>query len=352
VILKLARKRGLKRAREAEIASALAAARDLEAEGRAVDAIDLLTGANRAHRDAEIERRLVGLRHEAFATLNGGGMAEQPTPGSLPETDGVPRVEPADLTPDLLRAAILRNGCLHVRGLVPESRASELVGLIDQAFEGSDANAAGAPESRTTPWYEPFTPRPEYSLGSGRSWVRNQGGVWAADSPRVMFELLDTFEQVGLKSLITAYLGERPAFSANKSTLRRVSPSERGGDWHQDGAFLGQGIRALNIWLSLSHCGLDAPGLDVVPRRLEGIVGAGTSGGNFSWSAGTDAVEQISKEAAVVRPTFEPGDALLFDELFMHRTASDSEMTRDRYATESWFFAPSAYPERQVPLVY
>jgi hypothetical protein len=26
-------------------------------------------------------------------------------------------------------------------------------------------------------------------------------------------------------------------------------------------------------------------------------------------------------------------------------------MTRERYAIETWFFAPSAYPEKYVPLV-
>ncbi len=43
---------------------------------------------------------------------------------------------------------------------------------------------------------------------------------------------------------------------------------------------------------------------------------------------------------------------MLFDELFLHRTALDPAMTRTRHAIESWFFAPSAYPEGHVPLVW
>jgi hypothetical protein len=43
---------------------------------------------------------------------------------------------------------------------------------------------------------------------------------------------------------------------------------------------------------------------------------------------------------------------LLFDDLFLHRTAVDPAMTRDRYAIETWFFAPSAYPAGQIPLVF
>ena len=52
-----------------------------------------------------------------------------------------------------------------------------------------------------------------------------------------------------------------------------------------------------------------------------------------------------------MRPLFAPGDVLLFDHLFLHRTASEPTMTDTRYAIESWFFAPSAYPEKQVPIV-
>ena len=54
--------------------------------------------------------------------------------------------------------------------------------------------------------------------------------------------------------------------------------------------------------------------------------------------------------ADVVRPRFAAGDALLFDHLFLHRTAVGEHMTRERHAMETWFFAPSAYPKGQIPL--
>ena len=61
--------------------------------------------------------------------------------------------------------------------------------------------------------------------------------------------------------------GERPLISVQKTTLRKADPSVRGA-WHQDGAFMGE-VRSLNLWLSLSRCGDEAPGLDIVPRRLD-----------------------------------------------------------------------------------
>ena len=54
--------------------------------------------------------------------------------------------------------------------------------------------------------------------------------------------------------------------------------------------------------------------------------------------------EEAAGDAGIVRPIFEPGDALLFDELFLHQTGSDPSMPKPRYAIESWFFGGSAFP--------
>jgi hypothetical protein len=89
----------------------------------------------------------------------------------------------------------------------------------------------------------------------------------------------------------------------------------------------------------------------VVPRRFERLVETGTEGANFDWSVGPGVVDRLSAATPVRRPAFEPGDVLFFDDLFLHRTATDPAMTQDRYAIESWFFAPSAYPEGYIPLV-
>ena len=111
-------------------------------------------------------------------------------------------------------------------------------------------------------------------------------------------------------------------------------------------------VRALNIWLSLSHCGDDAPGLDLVPRRLDHIVPTGTEGAIFDWSVAPAMAEEAAGESGIVRPIFEPGDVLMFDELCLHSTALDPAMTKTRYAVESWFFGPSAFPVDYVPLAF
>ncbi len=327
--------------------------------GRALEELDGLVAANRTERRDETEARLVQIRNQAFAELGdprSDFAAPQPPPlGNDPDDDGLPSIAAADLTAPMIRGAILEYGCLIVRGLVEPARAAELQAGIDRVFESRDAHVDGAPVAETAPWYLPFVPDPEYaaSVAIGRGFVGKGSGVWTADSPRLLFELLDTYERAGLRRTITEYLGERPAISVNKGTLRRAAPQVGTEWWHQDGAFLGADIRSLNVWLALNHCGVDAPGLEVVPKRLEEIVDKGTEGADFDWSVGDAVVERVSG-GRLANPIFGPGDALLFDHLFLHRTGTTPEMTETRYATETWFFAPSAYPDpqEQVPLAF
>jgi ectoine hydroxylase-related dioxygenase (phytanoyl-CoA dioxygenase family) len=166
----------------------------------------------------------------------------------------------------------------------------------------------------------------------------------------MLFELCELLEETKMVELITSHLGERPALSANKCTLRRV-PVDTNTNWHQDGAFLGAEVRTLNVWLALSDCNGDAPGLEIVPRRLDTVLPSGTEGAMFDWSVSPEIVDEVSRSAPVVTPAFRAGDALLFDHLLLHRTAVEPGMTRERYAMEIWNFAPSDYPEGQIPVV-
>jgi hypothetical protein len=338
-----------------EAAEALAAAESLADEGRYLAAMELLTDSNRRGRDGEIEKRLVRLRNLAYEELD-RSPTEAPWPEEAPRPrdaeEQLPAVDPGDLTPEVVRDRILRYGCAYIPGLIPRQRADQLVEGIDRATELSHTHLSETPPPEDTPWYHPwpFFDNPE-AMAQTRTFVRDGGGVWTVESPRVMFDFLEILGEAGLRSLIRGYLGERPALTLKKSTLRKTTPLPRA-DWHQDGAFLGDDIRTINLWLCLSHCGDDAPGLDLVPRRFDRVLETGSGGAFFNWSAGEGTVEEAREDVPVLRPLFEPGDALLFDELFLHRTATDDSMTRDRFAIETWFFAPSLYPGDQIPFVW
>ena len=109
-------------------------------------------------------------------------------------------------------------------------------------------------------------------------------------------------------------------------------------------------VRALNLWLSLSRCGDESPGLDIVPRRLDELVAAQTDEALLDYQVSQKMAEDAAGDKPIVRPIFEPGDALLFDDLFLHKTGSDPSMPKPRYAIENWFFGGSAFPETYAPI--
>jgi hypothetical protein len=321
--------------------------------GRLLEAIDVLTDANRVRPDAAIESRLVRMRGAAFAQLD---RSPKPVPASdvAPlALDDLPALTPAELSPATLRQGILEHAAVWVRGLVPPPAVARLRDAIDRSIDAYDATVAGNASPDAVTWFDPLDIKDPWFA---RHWRRQANAVLTADSPRGLFEFLGIVHDVGIAKLLTQFFGERPALAAEKCTMFRVRVSEdpnmRVADWHQDGAFLGDGIRTINCWFALSRCGRDAPGMDIVPRRIERVLPLGEEGCHYDWTVSPATVARAFPGVRPSRPEFQEGDVLLFDELAVHRTAADEGMPNVRYAIESWFFAPSAYPDgRSTPLV-
>jgi hypothetical protein len=339
---------------------ALGAAGDLVADQKLADAIRLLTEVNRRCRDTRVEKRLVDLRFDAFRQTD-QARAHPVWPEHVEDLfpgEGIPEIAREQLTAERLRSGVTNHGSLLVRGLANRDQVEQLVSNIDKALAAFDAHAAGVDRPDLSGWFQPFTS----DRWSNRTKKRARGSVLAVDSPPALFDLIETLEQAGVGRLLRDYFGEPPMLLAKKATLRRVARDSKPGGWHQDGAFMGAGIRSLNLWLSLSHCGDDAPGLDVVGRRLDALVETG-DGAFAAWGVKPHVAEQVGA-GAIMRPIFDPGDALLFDHLTLHRTAVDAGMKNDRYAIETWLFAPSTYdammakggqsydPRDQLPILY
>src|SRR5262245_6264661 len=326
----------------------------LAEEGRLLEAIDALVDANRMRRDPSIESRLVRLRRAAFAELDRSRKPAAPALDVEPAAvDDLPPRTPAELSSHVLREGILRHGAVWVRGLVPPALVARLRDAIDRSFDAYDATVANQALPDTVAWFDPLDniKDPDFA----RDWRRQANAVLAADSPRGLFEFLQIVHDVGIARLLTEFFGERPTLAAEKCTMFRVSAKEprmRVADWHQDGAFLGDGIRTINCWFALTRCGRDAPGMDIMPRRIDRILPLGEEGCHFHWTVSPTTVARTFPGVRPWRPEFQEGDVLLFDEFAVHRTAAEEEMPNIRYAIESWFFAPSAYPDgRSTPLV-
>ncbi len=311
--------------------------------------IEELSEANRAapRRDLERElgrlRNLCGIRRIDGADSN--ATFPEPDFAALPDTV-LPEFTRDDVTPELLRAAILRDGCLLVRGLVPRSAAALFADQIDRSFTERDSHDDGKPWDEA--YYEEFTPDPRLGQEFARPWIKAGGGVLAVDSPLLSFEMVEMFRRARLPELVNGYLGEPPLITGQKTTLRKADPSVPGA-WHQDGKFMGP-VRALNLWLALSRCGDEAPGLDIVPRRLDDFVTTETDEAAFNNMISQRQAEEAAGDQPILRPIFEPGDALFFDEMFLHKTGSDVTMPNPRFAIESWFFGGSAFPMEYAPI--
>lgn len=313
------------------------------------DEIRGLTDANRATPDHILERRLLALRNiDGIRRLQARPASPRhPEPAALPTNGGrLPEIGGQEVTPQLLRAGILTHGCLLVRGLVPREEAVRFAEGIERAFMERERRDRGQPHDEGL--YSEFVPDPQYGEALARDWIKEGGGVLAVDSPHLFFEMREMFDSAGVLRLAEQYLGEPPLITAQKSTLRKAEPSVPGG-WHQDGKFMGE-VRALNLWLSLSRCGDEAPGLDIIPRRFEELVKTHTEEALLDYIVSQRVAEAAAGEAGTMRPIFEPGDALLFDDLFLHKTGSDQSMSKPRYAIENWFFGASSFPADYSPV--
>jgi hypothetical protein len=332
------------------LSDVLAYAEALVAAGNYRQAIDYATEANRHLRMPELERRLMAWRVDAFASMDrSAGTSPWPPffADPFPGKRGVVEVEFAQLSVEILGGALQHHGALLVRGLTTGEQAEHLRAGIDRVLKARDLFDAGASEEQVGSWYA------EIPLNTANGILRGwAGSLWMADSPRMMYEVLDLYGKRGITGIVADYLKEPPTLSIGKSTLRRVEPVSSRHDWHQDGAFLGKDVRTVNVWLSLSDCGEDAPGMDIVGERLPGIVETGSHGAALHWTVGPDLVDDMERAGTpIVSPVFRPGDALLFDQLMLHRTTSGPKMSKIRYAIESWFFSPSTFPLEQGPLV-
>lgn len=340
--------------------AAIAAADRLHEEGKSREAIVLLTALNRQAAHPDLEGRILDLRIEAFER------SKWPAPdvawppahdGRFDGVAGLPEVELGQLDVDSLKAGLLGRGGLIVRGLMDSDRAAAMRDNIDRAILGRYEHAHE--EAAQSRWYR----RSEsVSVKGGPAIFNSQsegftkaGVVWTVDSPRSAFELTEFYEEIGLPEILEAYFAEPAMLSVRKWVLRCIAPANGSvAGWHQDGRFMGDNIRTVNLWIALTDCGgdADAPGMDIVASGDRAICETGTEGAPFDWTVGQGIVDKLGDDTPVVCPRFEPGDAIFFDHFNLHRTSFGTDHVNNRYALENWFFAASRAPSKQMPVIF
>ena len=333
------------------IADSVAEAEEILARGRAAEAVDLLAAATEADRSVATEVPLVNLRHRA-ALVAAEGTGREPWPpvyaDPFPDVVGhPPEIDRAELTAETVGGAIAHHGCLLVHGLLDATQVDRTRDVINRSHAGA---AELAESGRTGRWYSPLAGDHGDEVRMQRPWVAARGGTWLGDSPAGMVEVLGALRASGVVDAIAGHFGERASISLQKSTLRRTPPGYKLVSWHQDGDFLDADVRSVNVWVALDETGSGRrPGLEVLPRRVDVVLPA--EGQIVPHSLDFGLVDELAVDTPTVLVDVQPGDALLFDERFVHRTHLTPEMTEDRLALECWFFAPSHHTSNYVPLL-
>lgn len=308
---------------------------------------------DRASDQARFSARIAACRSLSFSPARINTLAPQASAvGS--DSEGLPEIHAGDLDTASIQAALSAKGALIVRELLPTQVIAPLRTAIDAVIEACFLSGEAARLQPRSPYFDPPDILSEVmknaELGRSRAFHRDSGSAMCAEAPCVAETLLDLYGALGLKELLQDYLGEPPCLSVKKWVLRKTRLPVHEAGWHQDGAFMGQHIKSLNVWIPLTRCGgaSDAPGMDIVPRRLHNIVGAQDA--LFDWSVNPGQIHQQFPDTPPISPLFGAGDALLFDHLLLHRTQYRPEFERPRHAIETWFFGRSSAPSNQVPL--
>ena len=332
-----------------------APARALVDNGDFAAALALLMRANRAANDVAIEKLLVQLRHDAFdasaraapAAIPPPISADASTPGPLPETRSR-RADAGDLAGRLASSGLRPRARLDHSGSCGRTRRRHRPGTgrlrrrgrrrirrRDPAVVRPVRAQTGAVQGRRTA-----------ELGPGK-WGRLDRGL-AAHAVR------------------TARHDRGDGYRRDRDRVSRRTPGAVGQQVHA-----AKGPPHFQHRLASGRClsrdeRTNAERLVVAvalrprtrPVSTSCLAASTTSrrrGPKVPSSTGRWRPQSWSSSAATSRcsvPNFRLVTRLLFDHMFLHRTAIGPEMTHERYAIETWFFAPSVYPDGQIPLLY
>ena len=155
--------------------------------------IDRLTERERADASLETERELISLRNQAGLRR----LQAAPDGATVPRSErrrasGRPaaRVLPEDLTPELVRAAFLRDGCC-VRPRPGAARAGDRVCAPDRPLLRASASSTTQGQPYDASFYDEFKPHAQVGEDLGRPWIKEGGGVLGVDSPLFNFEMTE-----------------------------------------------------------------------------------------------------------------------------------------------------------------
>lgn len=231
--------------------------------------------------------------------------------------DGPPRAARADDTFALARS-FEAYGAVHVVDAVDVALLSRVRDAADVVFAEREllAQQGRLPEALRTDYLRRFAYLQHLELGNGT---------------------VDSLIHPVFREVARSYLQAEPEPSG-LSHVREISPTrvDTHLPFHQDQTILKK--KLVNVWIPLSACGVEAPGLEIVLGSwIEQLPVSPPSNARFAVEHAMIDPELVFASFgrdALWHPHFELGDAMLFSGATAHRTYATPTMNRGRMSIE------------------
>jgi hypothetical protein len=209
-------------------------------------------------------------------------------------------------------------GAVHVRGALDIAVLARLQGAAADVFAEREvlAEAGELPDALSVDYTRRFIHLDHLATGSA---------------------IVDELLHPAFVAIASVYLGKDPEI-ADQVHVRSITPvrTDTYLPFHQDQTILRR--RLLNVWIPLSACGRDAPGLELVLDSWRELFPVSPPpGAKFAVELARIDEQALAggfEERARWRPSFEAGDAMLFAGATAHRTHATPDMTHDRMSVE------------------
>lgn len=248
----------------------------------------------------------------------------------------LPELQYEDARADEAVALIERYGCVLLRGAISSN-------LLAVYYEAAKAAYAVRDWQYAHGELETVLPLAAYHSGT-----INVHDIDPPGAPRDT-AIVELVQQSALAQIHKRLFGPKIALPINACVLRRqgVARNLPPVPYHQDQGFYpefmgiadGHAHRVVNAWIPFVACGENAPGLEVYPEKLDGLMhalgrGAGTTGLYDYIEIGDETLYAHIDREKLWTPVYAPGDMMLMTNHTLHRTHMTSAMKDERISLE------------------
>jgi len=249
------------------------------------------------------------------------------------------------ITPQEFVDTIEKYSVVHLKNAVPKEMVDLARQVVQMTYEEYDRLIPRIRAGEDVRSEITYISQQIFNEGHGIKFFdmfRSYGSILLACTTMAAGVVTEILEQLVVMPHLTAHFGVRPMLAMNAGSVRMAEVnSNKPCLFHQDGTFLGgKTARTLNTWIALDDCGIDAPGIEVIPYRTDELLPSGKNV-EMNWEILDEQVySRFGGRSSGWAPEFKAGDILAFDHMNIHRTHMVKGMTRNRFALECWMYPP------------